>query len=320
MRINRVELKNYRIHRELSVDFAPGINLLLGKNGSGKSSILEAIGIAMFSNSPRSSLEETVSDGEKSGSILIEFLGNDQIEYIVEKKIGSTNRHIFYKKNEANEKITDSSSIIKKIKALCGIPKDSKNIFESVISASQNKIVDIFLGTDIQKKNIFNEIFDTKIYREIYEKYARDAENNYSNQLSKLNGSFDSLKEKLPDIGEITENLQNLENEKGKLLSQMNNVLETHEKFKKRKSELDEVKKRLDFSHKELENKIELLEIKSKNLQDIEIEINISFEAEKIITQTAENYEKYNILGNELKILEKQIEKKDEKNSNSNYI
>ena len=39
MQINRVQLENYRIHKNFEIDFDKGLNLILGKNGSGKSSI-----------------------------------------------------------------------------------------------------------------------------------------------------------------------------------------------------------------------------------------------------------------------------------------
>lgn len=45
MKINRIHLENYRIHDKLDVEFDSGINLLLGENGKGKSSILEAIDV-----------------------------------------------------------------------------------------------------------------------------------------------------------------------------------------------------------------------------------------------------------------------------------
>ena len=48
MKINRVILENYRVHKKREFEFTKGINLVLGKNGAGKSSILEAIGLTLF--------------------------------------------------------------------------------------------------------------------------------------------------------------------------------------------------------------------------------------------------------------------------------
>ena len=43
MIIKRVKLENYRSHSNTTVNFSKGVNLILGKNGKGKTSILEAI-------------------------------------------------------------------------------------------------------------------------------------------------------------------------------------------------------------------------------------------------------------------------------------
>jgi predicted ATP-binding protein involved in virulence len=43
MRIESVDLTNYRCHRQLQVEFSPGFNVIVGINGIGKTSLLKAI-------------------------------------------------------------------------------------------------------------------------------------------------------------------------------------------------------------------------------------------------------------------------------------
>lgn len=43
MRLDSIHLTNYRSHSDLTVDFAPGFNVIVGINGSGKTSLLKAI-------------------------------------------------------------------------------------------------------------------------------------------------------------------------------------------------------------------------------------------------------------------------------------
>jgi len=49
--IQQLTLKNFRIFNEKSVEFQPGVNVILGKNGVGKTSLLEAIYFISFTKS-----------------------------------------------------------------------------------------------------------------------------------------------------------------------------------------------------------------------------------------------------------------------------
>ncbi len=44
MQLNKIELRNFRNYEEISLDFAPGVNLIVGDNAQGKTNLLEAIG------------------------------------------------------------------------------------------------------------------------------------------------------------------------------------------------------------------------------------------------------------------------------------
>ena len=44
MYLNKVTVKNFKAITDMELSFTPGVNLLIGDNGTGKSSMLEAIG------------------------------------------------------------------------------------------------------------------------------------------------------------------------------------------------------------------------------------------------------------------------------------
>ena len=43
MQLNKIELTNFRNYRELSLEFEPGVNLIVGDNAQGKTNLLEAV-------------------------------------------------------------------------------------------------------------------------------------------------------------------------------------------------------------------------------------------------------------------------------------
>lgn len=69
MILEELELVNFRSHKNTKLRFDEGITVVVGDNGSGKTSILEAVGFALFRESPsRVKIEELVRRGrEKEG-------------------------------------------------------------------------------------------------------------------------------------------------------------------------------------------------------------------------------------------------------------
>jgi recombinational DNA repair ATPase RecF len=47
MHLEKVALKNYKVIEEIEIELKPGVNLLIGDNGAGKTSILEGIAVAL---------------------------------------------------------------------------------------------------------------------------------------------------------------------------------------------------------------------------------------------------------------------------------
>jgi DNA replication and repair protein RecF len=79
MELGWIELAGYRCYPEARVEPAPGVNVFVGDNGSGKTSLLEAIGylasLASFRRSPDGSL---LRHGDEQAILRGEFVGKDR--------------------------------------------------------------------------------------------------------------------------------------------------------------------------------------------------------------------------------------------------
>ena len=70
MSIEKIEMTNFRNHKDVLVDFSPGINIIWGENGSGKTSILEAVYLASNGKSFKTNkLSEAIQTGENETTI-----------------------------------------------------------------------------------------------------------------------------------------------------------------------------------------------------------------------------------------------------------
>ncbi len=96
MRLRYMELRNYRKFREARIEFPDGVVAIVGNNGTGKTTILEAVTWALFGNASsvvRDNKEGVVSFGASPGdecSVVLEFdLGEDSYRLARSMKVKS---------------------------------------------------------------------------------------------------------------------------------------------------------------------------------------------------------------------------------------
>jgi DNA replication and repair protein RecF len=91
--LSQLRLLSFRIYQEASLDLLPGVNLILGQNGQGKTSLLEAISTLALTRSPRSSsLGDCASWGEMRMGVaghLVSRRGETDLELRAERQQGS---------------------------------------------------------------------------------------------------------------------------------------------------------------------------------------------------------------------------------------
>ena len=76
MYLEKVVLKNYRAIEDIEIDLTPGVNLLIGDNGAGKTSVLEGMAVALgglFVNVPGVSTKNILKDDVR---VAVETIGD----------------------------------------------------------------------------------------------------------------------------------------------------------------------------------------------------------------------------------------------------
>ena len=355
MIIKKVQLENYRSHSNITVEFTKGVNLILGKNGRGKTSILEAISTVMFNTKDRSGKEtgkSYIKFGEKSSKVEIDFIANDGREYNLKTE--------FFKTKPKKQTLKDmigseyDGDIQEKLEELCGIKKGFEETYENIVIAKQNEFINIFKDSGTTREKTFNKIFNTQIYKEMYDSFLKEAIDKYKSEKENLDSKINSLKENMEDKEQITNSLKeekeleknlqdnfkninvvskNLENEikeyeitEIELNNLIKNIKDEESKIKKYlnilKENIIEAKqaKKSKIIVKETEKSyLEYLDIENK-LKDLRENLDNLLDEQKLNIQYQNNIEKLELSNKNLKVdisnLEENISKNSEKKEN----
>ncbi|HEY8444767.1 MAG TPA: SMC family ATPase, partial [Bacilli bacterium] len=169
MIIKKVILENIKSYVYEEINLYQGINCILGLNGSGKSTIIESIGVALF-NYSKGNLNQLLRYDEKKGRIVVNFIANDDREYIVERTIrnkgGSVKIIDAATDTELYSGVSDVYSFIKKILKVSKT-KDFTQLFSEIIAVPQGQFVSAFLERPTIRKENFDRLFNLHIYKDL---------------------------------------------------------------------------------------------------------------------------------------------------------
>lgn len=294
MIIKRVKLENYRSHSNTTVNFSKGVNLILGKNGKGKTSILEAISSVMFNTKDRSGKEtgkNFIKFGEKSGKIEIEFTANDGRDYIFKTE--------FFKAKPKKQTLTDvngldcEGDIQENLEELCGIKKGFEETYENIVIAKQNEFINIFKAKPKDREEIFNKIFNTQIYKEMYDSFLKEATDKYIKQIDYLSKDIDSLKENMENKEEISKLLKDEETLKEKLNMDFSKTTEISTKLSNEIKDYETTEINLKNLISNVEDEEEKLKKYSNLLKENIIEAKKAKKAKTIVEENKKSYFEY---------------------------
>lgn len=294
MIIKRVKLENYRSHSNTTVNFSKGVNLILGKNGKGKTSILEAISSVMFNTKDRSGKEtgkNFIKFGEKSGKIEIEFTANDGRDYIFKTE--------FFKAKPKKQTLTDvngldcEGDIQENLEELCGIKKGFEETYENIVIAKQNEFINIFKAKPKDREEIFNKIFNTQIYKEMYDSFLKEATDKYIKQIDYLSKDIDSLKENMENKEEISKLLKDEETLKEKLNMDFSKTTEISTKLSNEIKDYETTEINLKNLISNVEDEEEKLKKYSNLLKENIIEAKKAKKAKTVVEENKKSYFEY---------------------------
>ena len=181
--LSLLKIKNIALIDELQIEFSPGLNLLTGETGSGKSIIVDSLG-ALTGDRISSGL---IKEGEKSA----------QIEGLFNLASNANLREVFYESGIELEDAAEIDLIVRRDLALSG--KNRIFVNNQLVTGSFLKRIGAYL-VDIHGQGEQATLFNPSNHLEILDEYA-NLQNLRANlagkywEFAKINKEIESLRE-----------------------------------------------------------------------------------------------------------------------------
>lgn len=158
MIIDFLELNNFISHAETRINFSGGINVILGNNGAGKSSMMDGIRFALFGDSGRGNNSDLIRHGNSVSTVRLGFHINED-KYEITRKISITKGED--SKTDAEMRRNDETyangakSVNASVESLFKISRD---LFFNSIFVKQGEIDQLVSEKPADRKKLFSQI------------------------------------------------------------------------------------------------------------------------------------------------------------------
>lgn len=257
MIINSLTLENFKSHRNTKIEFNENISLILGSNGAGKSSILEAISYSFFKefngtvdNLMRKAAEE--NDIVKKMEVTVEFT-HDAKQYKLRRgKTKSKNIATLYlKENDSYVfKCDGDTNVTHEIESILNL--DSKS-FLNAVYIKQGDITDLIEKKPSERKELISKLLNIDSLERAYEEIK--------NLIDLYKEKLIFNESKLSDKEKIESDIETIESDIEKNTKNLNEIKPLNEELKEKVKKIESEVTQLEIDKTKHDSLIETLKI-----------------------------------------------------------
>jgi len=264
MIIERLAMENFKSHRNTQIDFETGISIIIGENGAGKSSILEAVSFALFKQYSGRKVEGLIRNGKQKMSLELDFFANGRSYRVLRKRGPSGSRsQLKIKEGEGyHTLISKDKEVTREIQRILDI---ESALFLNAIYVKQGEISDIIEKSPAEKKQMIGKFLGIDSLERAW-KNMKPILDRYTGEKLRLEGKLESL-------DELKEDFECKKGQKEQMKAQIQDLNKVIEEASIEFSLLREKKEALDNKNSEFEKAKAARNSKKNLLSELEREM-----------------------------------------------
>ena len=262
MIFTKLKLRNFKSHENTVIRFNKGISVIVGENGAGKSTILEAISFALFKQHTGKKIDDLVRNNAQSMFVELEFDSNGRKYKIIREKKSSLKSSIYKKTSSDGEYVhvcTGDKEVSNEIRQILDIDSD---LFLNAIYIRQGEIAELVDKTPAEKKLLIAKLLGIDSLEKSWRNLLPII-NDYENELSELKGKLYNSKELSDELDHKKAELNSLKERGLELEKQIDEVNGLRDEISENKRNMEREK---EIHEAHLNN----LEIEEKTLAKLE--------------------------------------------------
>lgn len=245
--LEHITLKNFISHEDTSIPFSEGVNIFIGKNGAGKSSVIDAITYALYGKHARGNNANIVRNNTNGGSVTLRFSSNGRVyEVFRAYNVNGSSKVVNIKEDGRLVASGDKSidGVSKRIETILGLGYNDISIATIIKQGELDAIIDL---KPREIKELINRLIELDKLDKAYQEF-RDVLDNFRMRLKKEHGyditDLDKIEEEL-DANihrkrELERALQNIEEELLEKEEEKRNIEESIKKYEELKRKYDQ--------------------------------------------------------------------------------